>query len=141
MENIDTLKLKEQQLIEEANLNQKDVEDTLKNFLSMHCVEGDFDIEVRTTINLHKYLDTTYTVYCDIEFLTKDPERIEKGWHTDFGSDFDLDIKDSYISINKGTCGSYTNKDVYQVARDHLISNIWKNYCSYGYSYWKFIYS
>ena len=44
---------------------------------------------------------------------------------TDFGSDFDIEIKESGLAINKGTCGTYTKNDIYQVGRDKLLGRIW----------------
>ena len=127
MENIDELKLIRQQLVEQVNANHKAIEDKLKSFLSSHCVRGNVDLYLTSDIRFRYNYNSKFTLMCNVGFMTDDPERIKKGWQSDFGSTFYLDINETYIEINKGTIGTYRSSDKYQVARDHFISNIWDN--------------
>ena len=108
--------------------NEKLTADALLELLKLHCPVEGFKIEARfnfsTTWRREKY--GRYVFHADVGFVTDDPARIAKGWTTDFGSDFDLYIyEEGGIEINKGTCGSYTRKDKYQVARDLMLAKIW----------------
>ena len=67
----------------------------------------------------------TFEVHVRIEFETKDPERIAKGWQTDFGSDISLSIYDDGLEMNYGTCGTYSHKDEGQITRVYFVTKLW----------------
>ena len=71
-----------------------------------------------------KIEEQTFSVRTTIYFKNLDPN---KDRDYDFGSNFDLTIYDTFIEINKGTCGSYTKYDRCQKGRDLLLASVWEN--------------
>lgn len=134
MDNINNL----QQLIAEYDTLQKEVSENeqlvsrlIMDFLQSHCNPTDCKLTGRFTLDRPWAYEQhgKYEVRGRISFLTDDPKRLEKGYDTDFGSDFDMTIYDKGgIAINKGTCGQYTLKDKYQIARDRVLGNLWENH-------------
>lgn len=123
MENLETLKQRVEETYAKFYANTQETINAITSFINMHCCPEGFELNYRLNINEYEA-----KVSGDIEFITDDPERIKKGWKTDFGSDFDFSVSKSEIKINKGTIGSYTIKDKFQVARDRLICSIWDNH-------------
>ena len=108
--------------------NEVATAEAIINFLKMHCTPEGVEISVHFNYD-HYYSRSGVTFSGRVEFITDDPQRIAKGWKTDFGSDFDIRINEvNGIEINKGTIGSYTLKDKYQVARDRMLAMIWDNH-------------
>lgn len=68
-----------------------------------------------------------FEVRLELSFETTDPERLERGYKTEFGCDISLTIHEDGMEMNYGTCGSYSSKDIGQMARAFLIPKLWLN--------------
>ena len=125
-----------QQLIDNRNAtyelfhnNEVATANAIIDFIKMHCTPEGVEPLIHLEHDSYCERKNGITFSGSVEFITDDPERIAKGWNTDFGSDFDIKISENYgIEINKGTIGSYTLKDKYQVARDRMLAMIWDNH-------------
>ena len=105
--------------------NEKATIEAIKNYINENCRPEGFELIFRLS---HHGYERNLEFAGEISFKTDDPERIKKGWDDDFGSDFDIYITSDGIKINKGTCGSYTLKDKYQIARDRILCKIWDHH-------------
>lgn len=132
MEKIDELmelQEKRKAAFEQFKTNEKEVAERLANLIKVHCAPDGFELDIQLEMRTEwrRNENSRYYFGGSVAFLTDDPERLKKGWKTDFGSNFDLSIHEYGIEINKGTCGSYTRKDKYQVARDIMLAKVWEN--------------
>lgn len=127
MENLQTLLDNRKATYELFHNNEVATANAIIDFLKMHCTpEG---VEPLIHLEHDSYYSREKIAFRGkVEFITDDQKRLEKGYNTDFGSDFDICITDNGINVNRGTIGPYTLKDKYQIARDRMLAMIWDNH-------------
>lgn len=129
---LETLRKQRNDAYETFHQNEQEVAQKLTDIIKMHCepegVEAVIYLNMDKPWSSYRNEKNRYCFRGRVAFLTDDPERIKKGYTEDFGSNFDITInEEGGIEINKGTIGSYTSKDKYQVARDRMLCSIWDN--------------
>ena len=131
-EQLETLRKQYNNAYETFHQHEQEVAQKLTDIIKMHCAPEGIETVIYLNMDRPWHSNKTETNrYCfrgRVAFLTDDPERIKKGYTEDFGSNFDISIYEGgYVEINKGTIGSYTSKDKFQVGRDRMLCSIWDN--------------
>lgn len=128
---LETLREQRNAAYETFHQNELNVAQKLTDIIKMHCAPEGVEAIIYLEMDRPWSSSKDKGRYCfrgKIGFKTDDPVRLKKGFEEDFGSNFDITINEQGgIEINKGTIGTYSSKDKYQVARDRMLCNIWDN--------------
>lgn len=78
-------------------------------------------------IDYDDYRENDFEVRVEVSALTKDDERIKKGFKYDFGSGTDLYINSKEIKVSHGSIGTYSRENKGQLFRDTFLCHLWES--------------